>query len=101
MPNYETPGTRFRTAVAAENPLQIVGTINPYCAVLAAHAGHKALYLSGSGVATASHGLPDLGITDLHDVLEDARRITAATALVAWRASQLRRYALKEYDKTS
>lgn len=81
MTDYETPGTRFRTAVATENPLQIVGTINPYCAVLAAHAGHKALYISGSGVATASHGLPDLGITDLHDVLEDARRITAATTL--------------------
>ena len=72
-------GQRFRDAVDAERPLQIVGAINAYCALLAERAGFRALYLSGAGVANASHGLPDLGVTTLHDVLEDARRITAAT----------------------
>lgn len=75
------PGRRFREALAAERPLQIVGTINAYCALLAERAGYRALYLSGAGVANASFGLPDLGVTSLHDVLEDARRITAATPL--------------------
>lgn len=76
-----TPGARFRAAVQQHKPLQIVGAVNPYCAMLAEHAGHHALYVSGSGVATASHGLPDLGITSLNDHLEDARRITAVTEL--------------------
>lgn len=68
-----------RSAPAAGGkPLQILGTINAYSAMLARHSGCKAIYLSGSGVATASHGLPDLGITTLDDVVEDARRITAA-----------------------
>ena len=62
-------------------PLQIPGAINAYCALLAEKAGFKALYLSGAGVANASFGLPDLGVTTLGDVLEDARRITAATEL--------------------
>lgn len=81
MTQRMTPGARFRAAVEAEKPLQIVGAVNPYCAMLAEHSGHKALYVSGSGVATASHGLPDLGITSLNDHLEDARRITAVTEL--------------------
>lgn len=76
-----TPGARLRAAVVAERPLQVAGTINAYMALLAERAGFRALYLSGAGVANASHGLPDLGITSLHDVLEDTRRITAATSL--------------------
>jgi methylisocitrate lyase len=76
-----TPGARFRTALAAERPLQIVGTINAYSALLAKRAGFRALYLSGAGVANASHGLPDLGMTSLDDVLVDARRITARVDL--------------------
>ena len=65
----------------AERPLQIVGAINAYCAMMAEQAGFKAVYLSGAGVANASFGLPDLGITTLNDVLEDVRRITRATKL--------------------
>jgi methylisocitrate lyase len=71
----------LRKAVEEEIPLQVVGTINAYCALLAERAGFRALYLSGAGVANASFGLPDLGITTLNDVCEDARRITAATQL--------------------
>ena len=74
-------GKNFRAAAAKRAPLQIAGTINAYCALLAQQAGFKALYLSGAGVANASFGLPDLGVTTLGDVLEDARRITAATDL--------------------
>lgn len=74
-------GNLFRAAVASNKPLQIFGTINAYCALQAEHAGAKALYLSGSGVATASYGLPDLGITDMNDVLVDVRRITRVTKL--------------------
>ena len=77
----ESGGERLRRAVAAHAPLKIPGAINAYCALLAERAGFEALYLSGAGVANASFGLPDLGITTLHDVLEDARRITAATDL--------------------
>jgi methylisocitrate lyase len=76
-----SPGARFRAALAAENPLQIIGTINAYSALLAQRAGFRALYLSGAGVANASYGLPDLGITTLNDVLIDARRITARVDL--------------------
>lgn len=76
-----SPGRRFRLALAKEKPLQIVGVINAYAALLAEESGFRALYLSGAGVANASYGLPDLGITSLDNVLEDARRITAATAL--------------------
>jgi len=76
-----SPGTRFRTAVAEERPLQVVGTINAFSALLAQQAGFRAIYLSGAGVANASFGLPDLGITMLNDVCEDARRITAATEM--------------------
>jgi len=74
-------GRKFRRLVAKAAPLQIPGAVNAYCALLAEQAGFKALYLSGAGVANASFGLPDLGITTLADVLEDARRITAATEL--------------------
>lgn len=76
-------GALFRSLVARSNhgkagtPLQILGAVNPYCALLAKDAGAEALYLSGSGVATASFGMPDLGITNLNDVTEDIRRITA------------------------
>ena len=68
-------------AAQQAQPLTIVGTINAYSAMQAEQAGHRALYLSGAGVANASFGLPDLGITSLNDVLEDARRITAASEL--------------------
>lgn len=74
-----TAGLRFRSALANEHPLQIVGTINAYMALMAEASGFQALYLSGAGVANASYGLPDLGITSLNDVLIDAERITAAT----------------------
>lgn len=76
-----TAGRRFRDALAALNPLPIVGTINAYTAMLADRAGHSAIYLSGGGVANASFGLPDLGVTTLNDVVEDARRITGACDL--------------------
>ncbi|MBL8851725.1 MAG: methylisocitrate lyase [Planctomycetaceae bacterium] len=76
-----SPGARFRLAVEQERPLQIAGTINAYCALLAERAGFRALYLSGAGVANASFGLPDVGITTLNDVCEDVRRITQATSL--------------------
>ena len=71
----------MRTALEQERPLQIVGAINAYAALLAQQAGFRALYLSGAGVANASFGLPDLGMTSLNDVCEDVRRITAATDL--------------------
>jgi methylisocitrate lyase len=76
-----TAGQRLRTAVKQERPLQVVGAVNAYTALLAEKAGFKALYLSGAGVANASFGLPDLGITSLNDVCEDVRRITSATDL--------------------
>lgn len=73
-----TPGARFRAALAAEQPLQIIGAINAYHAMLATQTGFKAIYLSGGGVAAGSLGLPDLGISGLEDVLIDVRRITDA-----------------------
>jgi methylisocitrate lyase len=76
-----SPGAAFRAALAAEQPLQIAGAINAYAALLAQRAGFRALYLSGAGVANASYGMPDLGMTSLDDVLTDARRITAAVPL--------------------
>jgi methylisocitrate lyase len=76
-----TAGARLRAAVEAERPLQVVGTINAYAALLAQRAGFRALYLSGAGVANASFGLPDLGLTTLNDVCEDVRRITGKCAL--------------------
>lgn len=74
-------GARLRAAVEVERPLQVVGTINAYAALLAQKAGFRAIYLSGAGVANASFGLPDLGITSLNDVCEDVRRISAACPL--------------------
>lgn len=74
-------GARFRAAVDSERPLQIVGTVNAYSALLAERAGFRAIYLSGAGVANASFGLPDLGMTSLNDVCEDVRRISSATEL--------------------
>lgn len=76
-----SPGEKLRAAVAEECPLQVAGTINAYSAMLASRAGFRALYLSGAGVANASFGLPDLGLTTLDDVCEDIRRITQATDL--------------------
>ena len=74
-------GARFWQALEAEKPLQVVGTINAYSALLAEKAGFRAIYLSGAGVANASFGLPDLAITTLNDVCEDIRRISYATDL--------------------
>jgi methylisocitrate lyase len=81
MATNESAGKRFRRALEAEQPLQIAGTINAYSALLAERAGFRAIYLSGAGVANASFGLPDLGITMLNDVTEDVRRITGASDL--------------------
>src|SRR5689334_12319892 len=77
----DSAGTRFRAALRAECPLQIPGAINAYTAILAEKAGFKALYLSGAGVANASYGVPDIGLTTLDDVLIEVRRITSATEL--------------------
>ena len=75
------PGKNFRQAVADNHPLQVVGTVNAYTAIMAEKTGHKALYLSGGGVAACSLGVPDLGISTLNDVIEDASRICNASAL--------------------
>jgi methylisocitrate lyase len=74
-------GSNFRKAIEQEVPLQVVGVVNAYCALLAGRAGFRALYLSGAGVANASFGLPDLGITTLNDVCEDVRRVSGVTSL--------------------
>ena len=79
MINNETPGEVFRELLKQNTPLQIVGCINAYCAVMAEKVGHKSIYLSGAGVANASFGIPDLGITSLGDVVEDSKRITGVT----------------------
>jgi len=76
-----SPGARFRAALEKEKPLQVVGVINAYAALLAEKSGFQAIYLSGGGVAVASLGVPDLGITTLEDVLIDVRRITDACSL--------------------
>ncbi|MDA9094579.1 methylisocitrate lyase [Gammaproteobacteria bacterium] len=76
-----TPGNKFRQAIKDNHPLMIVGAINAYSAMLAERQNHKAIYLSGGGVAAASYGIPDLGITTMDDVLIDAKRITAASSL--------------------
>ncbi|MDC1535172.1 methylisocitrate lyase [Gammaproteobacteria bacterium] len=76
-----SPGKKFRQALVENNPLVIPGAINAYSAILAEQSGHKALYLSGGGVAAASYGIPDLGITTMEDVLIDVRRISNATSL--------------------
>jgi len=74
-------GARFRAALAAESPLQVVGAITAYAGLMAKRVGYKALYLSGGGVAANSLGMPDLGISTMEDVLTDARRIVDATQL--------------------
>ena len=76
-----SPGARFRAALDAESPLQVVGVINAYAALLAKRAGFQALYLSGAGVANHSYGVPDVGATGLDDVLIDVRRITGRVDL--------------------
>ena len=76
-----SPGRRFRRALGTEAPLQVVGAVNAYHALLAERAGYRALYVSGGGVAAGSLGLPDLGITQLEDVLVDVRRISDVCAL--------------------
>lgn len=74
-------GKKFRQALADNKPLQVVGTINAYTAMMAKQLGHQAIYLSGAGVANASYGLPDLGMTSLNDVIADVQRITSACDL--------------------
>jgi methylisocitrate lyase len=81
MSSKHSAGARLRAALETERPLQLVGTVNAYSALLAEHAGFRAIYLSGAGVANASFGLPDLGMTSLNDVCEDVRRISSATDL--------------------
>lgn len=72
----DSAGARFRTELAAAQPLAIVGTINPYCAIMAKQVGHRAIYVAGGGLATWAHGLPDLALTTLTEVLTEVRRIT-------------------------
>ena len=79
MSNDASAGARFRAAITAESPLQVVGAITAYAGLLATRAGYRALYLSGGGVAANSLGLPDLAISTMDDVLIDARRIVEAT----------------------
>lgn len=81
MAHPQSAGALLRQAIVEHSPLQLVGTVNAYTALMAERVGHKALYLSGAGVANASFGLPDLGLTSLNDVCEDIRRITSATSL--------------------
>lgn len=77
----ESAGKQFRSALENEKPLQIVGAINAYCALMAARSGYQAIYLSGAGVANMSYGIPDLGFTSLEEVLIDVLRITKVSAL--------------------
>ena len=81
MSESHSAGARFRAALAAESPLQVVGAITAYAGLMAKRTGYKALYLSGGGVAANSLGMPDLGISTMEDVLTDARRIVDATQL--------------------
>jgi methylisocitrate lyase len=81
MSESHSAGARFRAALAAESPLQVVGAITAYAGLMARRVGYKALYLSGGGVAANSLGMPDLGISTMEDVLTDARRIVDATQL--------------------
>lgn len=102
----DSRGTAFRKATNEERPLQVVGTVNAYAAIMAEEAGFKAIYLSGAGVANSSYGLPDLGLTTLDNVLEDARRITMATDLpllvdidTGWGNSLMIERAIKELER--
>jgi len=99
-------GKKFREALMQETPLQIVGTINAYAAIMAKEVGFRALYLSGAGVANSSYGLPDLGVTTLDNVLEDAKRITAAVDLpllvdidTGWGNFLMIERAIKEFER--
>src|SRR5690349_21363169 len=76
-----TAGARLRAALGIERPLQVVGASNAYCALLAERSGFRAVYLSGAGVANASFGLPDLGMTTLTDVVADVQRISSVSRL--------------------
>ncbi len=75
--SQNSAGARFRAALLEEKPLQIMGTVNTYAAMMATQVGYRAIYLSGAGVANYSYGMPDLGMTSLDNVLEDVRRITS------------------------
>jgi len=79
--NQSSPGAKFRLALKHETPLQIMGTVNAFCALLAERTGYRAIYLSGAGVANASYGLPDLGYTSLANVLDEIKRITQISSL--------------------
>ncbi|NGX42131.1 MAG: 2-methylisocitrate lyase [Chlamydiae bacterium] len=99
----ESAGKRFFEALNLEKPLQMVGTINAYTAIMAQRVGFHAIYLSGAGVANSSYGLPDLGLTTLENVLEDASRITSAVNLpllvdidTGWDSSLMIERAIKE-----
>lgn len=81
MEDKRTPGELLRAAIDEEKPLQVVGAVNAYAAMMAERVGFRALYLSGAGVANASFGIPDLGMTTLNDVLDDVWRLTSATRL--------------------
>ena len=81
MSSIRSAGARLRTAIEEERPLQVMGTVNAYAAMMAERVGYRAIYLSGGGVANASYGLPDLGMTSLNDVVEDVRRISNATTV--------------------
>jgi methylisocitrate lyase len=81
MATPASAGARFRAALKSEHPLQVVGTVNAYTAMLAQASGFQAIYLSGAGVANASLGLPDLAISTLNDILIDIDRITSACPL--------------------
>jgi methylisocitrate lyase len=80
-PDSNRPGAKFRKAIQEEKPLQLIGTVTAYSALLAKQAGFRAIYLSGAGVANSSFAIPDLGMTNRSEVLEDARRITGAVDL--------------------
>ena len=80
MSTKQTAGQKLRQAVADNHPLQVVGAVTANCGIMAEKVGHKALYVSGGGVAASSLGMPDLGISTLHDVVEDVKRITAVTS---------------------
>ena len=85
MNSLDSAGSRFRAALEMEYPLQIVGAINAYAAIMAERVGFRALYLSGAGVANASYGLPDLAMTMLPEVLEDVRlAVKGRLVLLAW-----------------
>ena len=94
-----SPGAKFRQALAAERPLQVIGAIVAYHALLAKRTGYQAIYLSGGGVAAGSLGMPDLGISNLDDVLIDIRRITCPHLRPFNRRRKLRNRHTKPYTQ--